>query len=240
MDRTAVDLLRLTLHHKKVRAPFWNEAVAVAFYVGNRITTRALGSRTMPSELSNGLNPDLGNLGMLGSDCWYTLTPEDRDRKLGARAQEAMMIEYTYKSRGYKLLGVNDNKEVFSSGVLLTELEIIKHAGSESDCDINEFELLDEHTATDDTQRISATGTADWVPSDEPEPAYQPDDLGILNEHEQTSGDQDSLQGGSDFASQTRRCHRIQRKLGSWWNHNMFLAAACRADPFFAHTCLVM
>lgn len=120
MNRTLLDLVRSMLHHKGIEKRFWAEAIATAVYVRNRVTSRALPSNTTPHHLWHGKAPNLSHVRVFGAQCWYVV-PNKKVKKLDARCKEAVMMGYSWQSKGYKLWDLESNKFVVSRDVKFME-----------------------------------------------------------------------------------------------------------------------
>eukprot|EP00737_Agarophyton_chilense_P003002 gb/GEZJ01003471.1/.p1 GENE.gb/GEZJ01003471.1/~~gb/GEZJ01003471.1/.p1 ORF type:complete len:730 (-),score=111.20 gb/GEZJ01003471.1/:63-2252(-) len=119
-NRTLMDLVRSMLCHKKLPKHFWAEALNVAVYVRNRVTCKALPSSVTPYELWHGQKPDVSNLRVFGSRCWYKVV-DHKLKKLEERGVEAIFIGYTPGSHGYKLWDSEKKKVIVSRDVRFDE-----------------------------------------------------------------------------------------------------------------------
>lgn len=89
LNCTLVDLVCSMLHHKGLEKHFWAEALAVAVYVRNRVTSKPLPPNVTTFELWTGKKPDVSNLRVFGCICFYRLQKNDIDKR-DARASEAI------------------------------------------------------------------------------------------------------------------------------------------------------
>ena len=122
MNRTLVDLVRCMLHHKGVDRTFWAEALSTAVYIRNRVTSRGLPKKTTPHHHWCDKKPDLSNVRVFGSKCWYVL-PKTKVSKLDARAREGMFVGYSDQSKGYKIWDAERRKMFVSRDVKFEETE---------------------------------------------------------------------------------------------------------------------
>lgn len=90
------------LHHKQVPEAFWAEALSMAVYIRNRMTTRGLPSNVTPYELWYSQKPNVGHLPVFGRRCWYKVV-DHKLKWLEDRAAEAVFLGYIDGSNGYKL-----------------------------------------------------------------------------------------------------------------------------------------
>lgn len=131
-----MDLVRSMLHFKNVPKTFWAEALNVAVYIRNRVTCKALPSHLTPFEIWYGSKPDLSNLRVFGSRCWYKVV-DHRLKKLENRGIEAMFIGYTSGSNGYKLWDSKKSKVIVSRDVRFDEANSLKNSKVELENDSN-------------------------------------------------------------------------------------------------------
>ena len=120
LNRTLIDLVRSMLADSGIEKRFWTEALATAVYVRNRVFTRALPTNKTPHHLWTRSPPDVSNLRVFGSKCWYVV-PKKLLKKLDPRSQEAIMIGYSSCSKGWKLWDAINNKMVVSRDVTFDE-----------------------------------------------------------------------------------------------------------------------
>ena len=111
LNRTLMDLVRAMLRHSNVDKGLWAEALAAAVHIRNRVTTRALGSKTTPFDVMYGRKPSVGHLRVFGCRCGYKVN-KDQSGNLTSRGRhdrstqswwplgEATMIVYCGGSAG--------------------------------------------------------------------------------------------------------------------------------------------
>ena len=101
-NRTIMDKAMAMLHAAGLSLGFWECAVDTAVHVYNRTPTRTLGWRT-PYELWNsGQIPDVSHFRIFGCK-GYMHVPDDKRRKLDAKAIEVTLVGYESGAKGYRL-----------------------------------------------------------------------------------------------------------------------------------------
>ena len=101
-NRTIMDKAMAMLHAAGLSPGFWECAVDTAVHVYNRTPTRTLSWRT-PYELWNsGQVPDVSYFRIFGCKV-YMHVPNDKRRKLDAKAVEATFVGYESGAKGYRL-----------------------------------------------------------------------------------------------------------------------------------------
>lgn len=91
LNRTVSDHIRSMLRHKNLSSMFWANALIVAAYIGNRVTSRGINSLTTPYELMLDKSSILVTSAFFGCRCWYTKCSSSHS-KLNDRASEAILI----------------------------------------------------------------------------------------------------------------------------------------------------
>ena len=87
------------LNAANLEPKFWEEAVATACYIQNRIYHRSIGLHT-PFEMWYGHKPHLQDLKIFGCIA-FACVPENKRNKLNARAQNSIFVGYG-DAHGYK------------------------------------------------------------------------------------------------------------------------------------------
>ena len=230
LNRTLVELVRSMLHHKSLPKHFWAEALAVAVYVRNRVTSRGLPGNTTPFEVWTGEKPNLAHLRVFGSKCWYTVPKQGR-RKLDPRAKEAIFIGYSRGAKGYKLWNQKSQKVVLSRDVRFDEVEGIKN------------ELVKDPTSDDDgiDLDISAEKSDTVPPTLQSVTEDDESDIDTTGAHVpgtgiETSGDNNGSSStanppNTEESQELRRSTRTRRPPGSWWKQSVLMSAAIPCDP---------
>ena len=99
---TIMDKAMAMLHAAGLSLGFWECAVDTAVHVYNRTPTRTLGWRT-PYELWNsGQIPDVSHFRIFGCK-GYMHVPDNKRRKLDAKAIEVTLVGYESGAKGYRL-----------------------------------------------------------------------------------------------------------------------------------------
>ena len=163
-NRTLMDLVRSMLRHKKLPNKFWAEALNVAVYVRNRVTSKALPSNVTPFELLHGKKPDVSNLRVFGSRCWYKVV-DHKLKKLEERAVEARFIGYTSGSHGYKLWDSEKRKVIVSRDVRFDELPGLENHDNYEKEDYADIELSEMSSPLDTSTSDTSCEPSDSDPS---------------------------------------------------------------------------
>lgn len=100
---------------------YWGEAVMTAVYLQNRLPTKA--TNKTPFELWNGEKPDLSHIRIFGCKA-FAYVPKEKRTKFDDRATEAVLVGYSERSKGYRLLQTDTNKIIVSRSVTFVESEI--------------------------------------------------------------------------------------------------------------------
>ena len=232
LNRTLAELVRSMLHHKNVAKHFWAEAINVAMYIRNRVTSRGIPSNVTPYQLWTGKKPNLEHLRVFGSKCWYTIR-ENGLRKLDERAREAIFIGYTQRSGGYKLWDISNLKVVVSRDVRFDELNTSceSHVEVENDNETNSVPVEEDRA----DMKASPQSMNDVRRDDEVLPPNNDQDGDTNNDDDElvpSTLNVPSLSNeSSEDASNVRRSTRNRRAPGSWWKASAFLSAAVPTDP---------
>ena len=117
MNRTIMDLVRSCLHSKNLDKKFWAEALQTVTYIRNRVPSNTIENGKTPYELWTGDKPDLSNLQIFGSSCWYII-PKSKIKKLDKRSRKAIFIGYLENSKGYKLWDPELKRPISSRDVI--------------------------------------------------------------------------------------------------------------------------
>ena len=231
LNRTLVELVRSMLHHKSLPKHFWAEALAVAVYVRNRVTSRGLPGNTTPFEVWNSSKPNLSHLRVFGSKCWYTV-PKEHRRKLDARAKEAILIGYARGSKGYKLWNAKERKVVVSRDVRFDELDDSEKKSHTDSASANEGVEVDSSLEVSKPPSGAEPDVAENnVETHETENIPSTTEVGDASgNHGSNSGDSHSnTDEGS--SQELRRSTRTRRAPGMWWKSTAFLSAAIPSNP---------
>lgn len=113
LNRTLFEKARCMLQQAHLCKRFWGEAVMTAIYLKNRSPTTAL-SGCIPEEAWSGSRIDLSHLRVFGCTA-YSLIPEQKRRKLDAKAKIYIFVGYSETSKGYRLADPSDPRKVILS-----------------------------------------------------------------------------------------------------------------------------
>ena len=221
MNRTLMDCVRSLLHTAQLEKKFWAEALATAVYIRNRVISRSLPKNTTPYQRWMGQTPDLSNLRVFGSKCWFVL-PKIKVQKLDARSKEGIMIGYSQQSKGYKIWDPESSSLVVSRDVTFDEnsvdsLEIPLPTSncSASDVAVPGGEVKEEVEDNIDLEKENPVET-------------NPDHTDITDKSSTSSNDEETeniFQDAQD-APQLRRSSRVRRQTGEWWKATGLLSQA--------------
>ena len=101
-NRTLMEKARAMLHTAGMSPGFWEHAVLAAVHIYNRSPARTLSWRT-PYEVWNcGQVPDVSHIRTFGCKA-YMHIPDDKRRKLDAKALEVTLVGYESGAKGYRL-----------------------------------------------------------------------------------------------------------------------------------------
>ncbi len=89
------------MKHKNIPHEFGAEALATAAYVRIRVTDRSLPRNTTPFQVWFGKPPDVSQLKVFGSRCWYKMNNPNL-KALDNRAREAVMLGKAAKQKAYR------------------------------------------------------------------------------------------------------------------------------------------
>ena len=125
-NRSLLNAARSMLHAAKLESKFWEEAIATACYIQNRIYHHSLGFLT-PFELWYGYKPHLQNLKIFGCPAFAHI-PDTKRKKLDTKAKKAIFVGYgdAHGYKAYRLYNPNTNTFFFSRSVLFDEDNILQ------------------------------------------------------------------------------------------------------------------
>jgi hypothetical protein len=119
MNRTLMETVRCQLFGAKLRQRYWDFAVLCAAYVRNRCWTNNLKLKS-PYEVLHGKTPNLAHLRVFGCTC-YVQVPEEKRRKLDARAVKCLFLGYSSSSKAYIVQQVKGGRIYTSRDVKFLE-----------------------------------------------------------------------------------------------------------------------
>ena len=112
MGRTLMEMARSMLYHANLPQKFWAEAISTAAYLRNRCPTSSFKGAT-PYERWFGVKPDVEHLRVFGCKV-YVHIPDEKRRKLDAKAVEGVFVGYPAGKKGYKIF-IPESKKFLSS-----------------------------------------------------------------------------------------------------------------------------
>lgn len=125
VNRTIFEKARAMLQESCLCDRFWGEAVITAIYLKNRSPTSALADRIPECEWT-GSNIDLSHLRIFGCEA-YSHIPDQRRRKLDAKARQFIFVGYGETCKGYRLADPNNpQKVIYSRSVVFREDKFIE------------------------------------------------------------------------------------------------------------------
>lgn len=93
---------------------FWGEAVIMANYIQNRLPAKDI--EKTPYEIWFGVKPSIKHFKRFGSKC-YVFVPDEKRKKLDAKAIQAVMVGYDLSSKAYRCYVPSTGKIVISRDV---------------------------------------------------------------------------------------------------------------------------
>jgi transposase InsO family protein len=115
VNRTLLDSVRAMLHDSQLGDAFWGEALLTAVYIHNRVSHRALNSRT-PYEAWSGHKPGVGHMRAFGSLA-FAHVPKVGRNKLALRARRCVFLGYEPDAKVYRLWDLSANRIIVSRDV---------------------------------------------------------------------------------------------------------------------------
>ena len=122
-NRTVCEAARTMIIESGLSKSFWAEAVSTAVYVRNRVPIAAHKVMTTPYQLWYDQKPDISNLRAFGSTA-YAHIPNELRQKFDEKAEQLVMVGYSLRSKGYRLLDPVTNKIVVRRDVVFNETEL--------------------------------------------------------------------------------------------------------------------
>ena len=107
-NRTLIESVRSMILHACLPLNLWAEAASTFVYVHNRSPTVALDNQT-PYECWFNEKPDVSNLRVFGSVCYYHV-PSSQRKKLDPKSKKAIFVGYPADTKGYKVYDLEDKK----------------------------------------------------------------------------------------------------------------------------------
>ncbi|KAE9158599.1 hypothetical protein PF004_g31826 [Phytophthora fragariae] len=130
MNRSLVEMARCMLYHEGIDKKWWAEAVNTSAWIINRIPNTV--TVKTPYEIVYKKKPQLKNLKVFGA-LGYGHIPDEKRRKLDAKAFEYRFLGYEDGVKGYRVLNVETGQvkivrtvkfmETTSTGDFMTEVE---------------------------------------------------------------------------------------------------------------------
>ena len=119
MNRTLMEMARSMLNHANCAKTFWAEAVATAAYLRNRCPTSTFQGAT-PYERWYREKPNVDNLRVFGCNV-YVHVPDQKRRKLDAKAIKGVFVGYPSGTKGYKIFVPESRSMICSRDVQFLE-----------------------------------------------------------------------------------------------------------------------
>ncbi|MCO5580832.1 hypothetical protein L7F22_034705 [Adiantum nelumboides] len=170
-NRTLNNAARSLLLVAGLSLGYWEEAVATACYLQNRLPSRTLPNVT-PFERWFGSKPDLSHLRIFGTPC-YSLIPDEKCQKFSPRAEQSVLVGYgeRFGIKGYRLYNATTRQFVFSRDVVFDEGSLLQHGGQNSFADLPPL-VVD--TSSSSAEVTTAHPTVSWWGLDEGTPLAIP------------------------------------------------------------------
>ena len=118
-NRTIINMMQSMLKIKNLPKEFWAETTACTVYILNHCPTTNLKMET-PQEAWAGPKPNISHMKIFKCIA-YVHVPEQRMSKLDDKSIKAIFIEYSSKSKLYKLYDPNNFKIIISRDVEFDE-----------------------------------------------------------------------------------------------------------------------
>ena len=119
MNRTLMEMARSILYHANLPQKFWAEAISTAAYLRNRCPTSSFKGAT-PYERWYGIKPDVEHLRVFGCRV-YVHIPDEKRRKLDAKAVKGVFVGYPAGKKGYKIYIPESKKFISARNVTFME-----------------------------------------------------------------------------------------------------------------------
>ena len=117
-NRTIIEMAKCMLLDAGLSQQYWGEAVMTAVYLQNRLPTKA--TNKTPFELWHGEKPEMSHIRIFGCKA-FAYIPKEKRSKFDDRAVEAVLVGYSERSKGYRLLLTSTNKIIISRSVTFDE-----------------------------------------------------------------------------------------------------------------------
>lgn len=121
-NRTLIEMARCMLIESGMAKTFWGEAVIMANYIQNRLPWKNV--EKTPYEIWFGTKPSIQHFKKFGSKC-FVFVPDEKRRKLDAKAVEAIMVGYDLSSKAYRCYVPSTGKVVISRDVRFVSTDCI-------------------------------------------------------------------------------------------------------------------
>lgn len=116
-NRTILEAARSMLHSNSDLPTFlWAEAMNTAVHVINRTGPTRNGNKT-PFELWFNKVPNIDNLKVFGTECFYHV-PKEKRRKLDKKSEKGYLVGYLENCKGYRVYVPNKKDVILSRDVL--------------------------------------------------------------------------------------------------------------------------
>lgn len=119
-NRTLIEMARCMLIESGMAKTFWGEAVMMANYIQNRLPWKNI--EKTPYEIWFGAKPSIQHFKKFGSKC-FVFIPDEKRRKLDAKAVEAVMVGYDLSSKAYRCYVPSTRKVVISRDVRFVDTD---------------------------------------------------------------------------------------------------------------------
>ena len=120
-NRTLLELARAMLISKNLPTFLWDEAVAHAAYLRNRVPTRALNGKT-PYEAWHGAKPNVSHLREFGCDVWVLDESKNRS-KLDPKSKKMILVGFMDGSKSVRYYDARSRSIKVSRNVAFTETD---------------------------------------------------------------------------------------------------------------------
>jgi hypothetical protein len=155
INRTLMESARCMIAHAKLPDRYWEEAVATAAYLRNRLPTKAFKEKTTPFERWYERKPNLCHLKIF----WmhgFAHIPGSQRNKMSKKTIKLRFVGYSSQSKGYRLIDDETGKVVIRRDVVFNEEDFNMNAIKEQPKQIIEVDVNSEKAGTEDIEKENA------------------------------------------------------------------------------------
>lgn len=196
MDRTLLNMARTILEEKSVSNTFWPEAINIACYFINRITSSSPPTDTAPHQRLLSYKPHIAHLETFCSSCCYN-EYQQTGGKLQSRGKPSILIVYVKNRRVYGLWDSELSKAITLRDVQFEQVRTVNTTElPRHDC--TELPLVDTKKIPPATETSGRQLLEDDI--NQPLPAHS-----------------EQSEPPEIVSSALHRSAHIKKKPGEWW-----------------------